>query len=264
MEKVLCEGTTICYAEQGKGDPIILLHGFCGSSSYWDEVVPLLSQSYRCIVPDLRGHGRSDAPLGAYTIDQMADDVLKLQEQLDIPQAAWFGHSLGGYLALSAVQRHAERLTAFGLIHSTAYADTDEGKEKRNKAVSTIQTEGITTFVDGLVPGLFAPDHVKSMSSQLLKVKEIGYKTPPQGAVGASLAMRERTDRRDVLSASALPALLVAGEQDQAVPPARTFTTDRAGVTQVTLPEAGHMSLFEAPELLANTILTFLEQNLKR
>ncbi|MBJ8193994.1 alpha/beta hydrolase, partial [Bacillus cereus] len=79
----------------------------------------------------------------AYTIDQMADDVLKLQEQLDIPQAAWFGHSLGGYLALSAVQRHAERLTAFGLIHSTAYADTDEGKEKRNKAVSTIQTEGI-------------------------------------------------------------------------------------------------------------------------
>ncbi|WP_225998897.1 alpha/beta fold hydrolase [Paenibacillus sp. BJ-4] len=264
MKKVLCEGTTICYAEQGKGEPIILLHGFCGSSSYWDEVVPLLSRSYRCIVPDLRGHGRSDAPLGAYTIDQMADDVLKLQEQLDIPQAAWFGHSLGGYLTLSAVQRYAERLTAFGLIHSTAYADTEEGKEKRNKAVSTIQIEGITSFVDGLVPGLFAPDHVESMPGQLLKAKEIGYKTPPQGAVGTSLAMRERSDRRDVLSGSVLPALLVAGEQDHAVPPARTFTTDRPGVTQVTIPTAGHMSLFEAPELLANAILSFLEQNLKK
>ncbi|KJD47218.1 alpha/beta fold hydrolase [Paenibacillus terrae] len=264
MEKVLCEGTTICYAEQGKGEPIILLHGFCGSSSYWDEVVPLLSQSYRCIVPDLRGHGRSDAPLGAYTIDQMANDVLKLQEQLDIPKAAWFGHSLGGYLTLSAVQRHPERLTAFGLIHSTAYADTEEGKEKRNKAVSTIQTEGITTFVDGLVPRLFAPEHVESLSNQVLKVKEIGYKTPPQGAVGTSLAMRERSDRRDVLSASTLPTLLVAGEQDQAVPPARTFTTDRAGVTQVTISEVGHMSLFEAPEQLAHAILAFLQQNIQQ
>ncbi|MFK4343468.1 MULTISPECIES: alpha/beta fold hydrolase [unclassified Paenibacillus] len=264
MEKVLCEGTTICYAEQGKGEPIILLHGFCGSSSYWDKVVPLLSQSYRCIVPDLRGHGRSDAPLGAYTIDQMANDVLKLQEQLDIPQAAWFGHSLGGYLTLSAVQRHPERLTAFGLIHSTAYADTEEGKEKRNKAVSTIQTEGITAFVDGLVPGLFAPQHVESFSDQVLKVKEIGYKTPPQGAVGTSLAMRERSDRRDVLSASTLPTLLVAGEQDQAIPPARTFTTDRAGVTQVTISEVGHMSLFEAPEQLAHAILAFLQQNIQQ
>ncbi|MGG1615168.1 alpha/beta fold hydrolase [Paenibacillus sp. NRS-1782] len=264
MEKVLCEGTTICYAEQGKGEPIILLHGFCGSSSYWAEVVPLLSQSYRCIVPDLRGHGRSDAPLGAYTIDQMANDVLKLQEQLDIPQAAWFGHSLGGYLTLSAVQRHSDRLTAFGLIHSTAYADTEEGKEKRNKAVATIQTEGITTFVDGLVPGLFAPERVESLSDQVLKVKEIGYKTPPQGAVGTSLAMRERADRRDVLSASTLPALLVAGEQDQAVPPARTFTTDRAGVTQVTISEAGHMSLFEAPEQLAHAILAFSQQNIQQ
>ncbi len=140
-------------------------------------------------------------------------------------------------MTLSAVQRHPERLTAFGLIHSTAYADTEEGKEKRNKAVSTIQTEGITAFVDGLVPGLFAPQHVESFSDQVLKVKEIGYKTPPQGAVGTSLAMRERSDRRDVLSASTLPTLLVAGEQDQAIPPARTFTTDRAGVTQVTISE---------------------------
>ncbi|MGM1023291.1 MAG: alpha/beta fold hydrolase [Bacillota bacterium] len=263
MEKVLCEGTTICYAERGKGEPIILLHGFCGSSSYWDEVVPMLSQSYRCIVPDLRGHGRSDAPLGAYTIDQMANDVLKLQEQLDIPQAAWFGHSLGGYLTLSAVQRHPERLTAFGLIHSTAYADTEQGKEKRNKAVSTIQTEGITAFVDGLIPGLFAPQHVESLSDQVLKVKEIGYKTPPQGAVGTSLAMRERSDRRDVLSASTLPTLLVAGEQDQVISPARTFTTDRTGVTQVTIPKAGHMSLFEAPEQLAHAILAFLQQNIQ-
>nr|WP_229524936.1 alpha/beta hydrolase [Paenibacillus farraposensis] len=61
-----------------------------------------------------------------------------------------------------------------------------------------------------------------------------------------------------------MPVLLVAGEQDQAVPPARMFTSDRTGVTQVTIPKAGHMSLFEAPKLLAGAISSFLEQNLKK
>lgn len=81
MEKVMCDGTTICYAEQGKGEALILLHGYCGSSSYWDEVVPELARSYRCIVPDLRGHGKTDAPVGSYTIEQMGNDVLQLMDE---------------------------------------------------------------------------------------------------------------------------------------------------------------------------------------
>ena len=79
---------TICYVDQGQGEPIILLHGFCGSSAYWEQVLPFL-QGFRVIVPDLRGHGRSDAPMGSYTIEQMADDVLLLMDELDIPKALY-------------------------------------------------------------------------------------------------------------------------------------------------------------------------------
>lgn len=255
MENVRCEGSNICYSDQGQGDVIVLLHGFCGSAEYWEKVIPELAKGYRVIAPDLRGHGASDAPLGAYTIEQMADDVLLLLNMLEIQECYLFGHSLGGYITLSFAQRHASRLKGFGLIHSTGYPDSEEAKENRLRSVSLIQNEGIFAFVDQLVPGLFAP----GAAAQLVeRAKEIGYKTPPQGAAGAALAMRERPDRRDVISATALPVLLVAGAEDSKVSPAQTFTSDNRNITKVTLEGVGHMSMFEAPERLAQSIKDFV------
>lgn len=259
MHKRVCEGTAIGYVDEGRGEHVlVLLHGFCGSSAYWDDVLPLLSPHYRCIVPDLRGHGQSDAPKGAYSVEEMADDVLNLLKELRIPKAALFGHSMGGYVALSAVQRHPEQFSSFGLIHSTAYADTEEGKEKRLKAVSVIETEGMTIFVDSVVPGLFAPQHLDTMVAQVNKAKEVGYATAPQGAAGAALAMRERPDRREVLTSTTLPVLLVAGEHDQVVSAARTFTADGPHIRQYIISGSGHMSMLEAPQKLVEVIREFL------
>lgn len=261
MENVRCEGSNICYSDQGSGDVIVLLHGFCGSSAYWEQVIPYLSGSYRVIAPDLRGHGASDAPLGAYTIDKMADDVLSLLNALEISECVLLGHSLGGYITLSFAQRHAARLKGFGLVHSTGYPDSEEAKENRLKSVSAIQSQGITAFVDGMVPGLFAAN----APAQLLeRAKEIGYRTPPQGAAGAALAMRERPDRRDVISATALPVLLVAGAEDNLVPAERTFTSDKPNITQATISGAGHMSMYEAPERLSEIIKEFMSSSVKK
>ncbi|KWX77838.1 alpha/beta hydrolase [Paenibacillus riograndensis] len=261
MEIVRCEGSNICYSDQGTGDVIVLLHGFCGSSSYWEQVIPLLSGNYRVIAPDLRGHGVSDAPLGAYSIDQMADDVLSLLNALEIPECYLLGHSLGGYITLSFAQRHASRLKGFGLIHSTGYPDSGEARENRLKSVSKIQNEGIFAFVDGLVPDLFAP----GAAPQLLeRTKEIGYRTPPQGAVGAAMAMRERPDRRDVISATALPVLLVAGAEDSKVTPEQTFTSNKPNVTQATISGVGHMSMYEAPERLAEIIKDYVHAAVRK
>lgn len=180
---------------------------------------------------------------------------------LEIPECYLLGHSLGGYITLSFAQRHASSLKGFGLIHSTGYPDSEEAREKRLKSVSTIQNDGITTFVDGLVPGLFAP----AAAPQLLqRAKEIGYRTPPQGAAGAALAMRERPDRRDVISATALPVLLVAGAEDGLIPAERTFTSDKPNVTKATISGAGHMSMYEAPERLSEIIKDFVLAQVKK
>ncbi|HEY4390356.1 MAG TPA: alpha/beta hydrolase [Paenibacillus sp.] len=258
MTSILANGISVAYQEQGQGPTIVLLHGFCGSSAYWERLAPLLSKEYRVVMPDLRGHGASDAPVGPYTIEQMADDIAALMEQMGVSEYTLLGHSLGGYIALSLAERYSSRLNGFGLIHSTPYPDSEEAKEKRLKAVEKIQDEGINTFVDGLVPGLFAPMHLQTMAQDVNRAREIGYLTPPQGAQGAALAMRERVDRREVLTQSDLPILLVAGENDGVIPLERTFTAEGDRVFKAVIKGAGHMGMYEAPDQLAAVISDFM------
>lgn len=263
MEKMELGNQNIAYKDQGAGEAILLLHGFCGSSAYFDEILPELTANYRCIVPDLRGHGQSDAPNSSYSIDQMADDVMGVLNALELAKVSVFGHSLGGYITLSIAERYPERVKAFGLVHSTAYPDSEEAKEKRLAAVSTIQTQGIQSFVDSLVPGLFAEENRERMSTVIDKIQEIGYRTSPLGATSTAIAMRERPDRRHVLEDSIVPVLLIAGESDGVVPPDRTFTADGEGVTQALIRGAGHMSMVEAPDELTRVILEFMNKNVK-
>ncbi|MDK8183175.1 alpha/beta fold hydrolase [Paenibacillus sp. UMB4589-SE434] len=246
--------------EQGAGVPIVLLHGYCGSSDYWHSVVPLLSERYHVITPDLRGHGKTQAPNGAYTIEQMADDILQMADKLHLDRFILLGHSLGGYIALSFAQRFSERLLGFGLIHSTGYADSDEARQGRLKAVEDIQAHGIVPFIDQLIPSLFNPNRLEQLEDEVRLAKAIGYHTPPQGAIGAALAMREREDRTAVMAATKLPLLLVAGRMDQKVRPERLFTTEGSNVTQAVIETAGHMGMMETPEEVNEIVSSFVHE----
>jgi len=248
------------YKVQGEGNPIVLLHGFCGSSDYWESVVPALAQEYQVITPDLRGHGQSDVIGAEFGIEDMAQDIVKLLDERDITKAVLFGHSLGGYITLAFAERHAARLHGFSLVHSTANPDADQARENRLKAVKTIEEEGIQVFVDGLVPKLFAPDHVTTMPELIEQAKQIGYGTAPAGAIGASLAMRARPDRNHVLQETKLPVLIVAGEQDQIVPPDKAFTVQGTHIAQAVIPAAGHMSMMETPDRLVPVLRSFLQR----
>ncbi|WP_046216088.1 alpha/beta fold hydrolase [Paenibacillus wulumuqiensis] len=247
------------FTDTGTGEPLVLLHGFMGSAAYWDEVVPELSKRYRCIVPDLRGHGRSPAPEGSYRIEQMAEDVIRLLDHLELSQVTVLGHSMGGYIALVLAEQYSGYLKAWGLVHSTGYEDSPEAREKRLQTVSKINSEGVAAFVDGFIEGLFAPESVTSLPQAVQKAREIGYHTPPQGACGAAMAMRERPDRRSVIASSTLPVLLVAGERDAIVPAERLFTAEGEQITAIVIPGVGHMSMLEAPQELVSVIDRFLK-----
>ncbi|WP_159888524.1 alpha/beta fold hydrolase [Paenibacillus puerhi] len=247
-------GWSISYTEQGSGHPLVLLHGFCGSGAYWDEVVPLLDAHYRVIVPDLRGHGESGSPDEAYTIEGMADDIAALIDELGTEKAIVLGHSLGGYVTLALAERHSDKLRAFGLVHSMAFPDDEKGKAGRLQAKQTIREQGLSVFIEGLIPKLFAPAHLESMPEAVKQAKEIGLGTSPEGAMHTLDAMRERPDRNAVLQSMELPLLLVAGENDQIIPVERTFVVQGDYVTQRLISGAGHMSMMEAPKELAQSV----------
>jgi 3-oxoadipate enol-lactonase len=249
------------YEEKGKGIPVVLLHGYCGSRRYWTDVLPVLVSRYHVIVPDLRGHGASPATEGVYTMEQLAEDTAALLDRLNIDKAFVFGHSLSGYSTLAFAEKYPDRLLGFGLVHSTSLPDTDIAKENRLKTAEQVQAEGVPSLVDGLIPKLFAPDHRTSMEKKVTTAKEIGYATSAQGAIGCALGMRERPDRTGVLRRTDLPVLLLAGEHDELIPADRRFPVSRPNVTTVTLPGAGHMGMMEDPARCSDELLDFLEKS---
>jgi 3-oxoadipate enol-lactonase len=261
MKKITANHLNIAYQDEGRGDVIVLLHGFCGSSQYWKHITPVLSRTHRVIVPDLRGHGETEEAPGSSTMEAMAEDLKHLLDQLKIPSIVLFGHSLGGYVTLAFAEKYPQMLSAYSLIHSTARPDDTAGKENRLKAIQSIKEEGIKPFVDTLIPKLLAPDHVSSMPDVLDEAKQIGYPTQPKGAIHALEGMRERKDRNHVLRNSTVPVLLTAGEQDQVIPVAKTFSVEAPHLIQARIKNAGHLSMLETPDQLIAIMERFLRDS---
>lgn len=252
-------GIELAYEEQGQGEAVVLLHGFCGSSAYWESIIPELAKDYRVIAPDLRGHGDSAVSVGTYSMELFAEDIKQLLDALDISQATLLGHSLGGYITLAFAEKYSDRLKAFGLIHSTGLPDTEEAKQNRYKGAERIGNEGMKPFIADLVPKLFAPSNHGAMKDAMEKAKQIGESTSPEGAQNALKGMAERINRNAVIASTGLPVLLVAGEEDQVVSPDKTFSVEQQLLTTVTLPHVGHMSMYEGPNKLVDTLRSFLQ-----
>ncbi|MGG4143941.1 alpha/beta hydrolase [Paenibacillus algorifonticola] len=246
--------------EAGHPSPVlVLLHGYCGSSAYWEEVAPMLAQQSRLIIPDLRGHGLSSAAADLEaTMELYADDLYAILEALRIDKVCLIGHSLGGYITLAFAERYADQLAAFGLVHSTALADSEAAKDNRDNTINLIKQGQLEQVIDGMSQKLFAPDNLDRLPSKVARVKAIGYQTGGTGAIAAASGMKARPDRTSILREAKLPVLLLAGEGDQIVPPERTLLFEGPSITQVLLSDAGHMSMLEQPEACAEAISSFI------
>ncbi|WP_424767958.1 alpha/beta fold hydrolase [Paenibacillus sp. sgz302251] len=248
-------------AADGISETVVLLHGYCGSSAYWESIVETLEQSVRVIAPDLRGHGYSSAPDNeTYTMEMYADDLAHMLIQLQIHNAIVLGHSLGGYITLAFAEQYAKKLSGFGLIHSTALEDSDTAKQNRDKAVTALEENGVVAFVDGLVPKLFAPGNVEAMAEEIERGKLIGYGTSRQGAIGTARGMKARANRTKVIESANLPVILVAGLNDKIIPVESAFAAVNDNTVKVELDSAGHMGMIEQPKELIAAILGFVNK----
>jgi pimeloyl-ACP methyl ester carboxylesterase len=218
MEKIISfQHKEIFYRVIGTGKPVVLVHGFGEDGEIWHNQVKFLREKFKLIIPDLPGSGHS-AMIDDMSMEGMAEVILAIMNAEDCISCPVIGHSMGGYITLALAEKHPESLSAFGLFHSSAFADSDEKKANRQKGITFIQQHGAGEFLKTVTPNLFAPDSKEKIPEVIKDLLEQGNNFTPQSLVSYYHAMMQRPDRTNVLRKAAVPVLFIMGKYDNAVP----------------------------------------------
>lgn len=206
QENINAKHCNIAYSTEGKGNCLLLLHGFCEDSSMWDSFKMPFLKNYRVICPDLPGFGLSEAK-EQISMEIMAGCINEILEKEGIEKCFFVGHSMGGYVAMAFAEQFPEKLSGLCLFHSHPFADTEDKKENRRKTIEFMKRWGSAPFVRELIPKLFkkefARDNTDLLSSMIAKAE----KYPQTAIVAATNAMIERPDRSEILKNLNCPLL---------------------------------------------------------
>lgn len=250
MEKVNVNNIQLAYARRGKGAPLVLLHGFPLDHHLWDEVVPLLEDTFDLILPDLRGFGSSTMLDVPHSMDDYASDIARLLDHLNIQRAAIVGHSMGGYVALGFARLYPERVSGLGLVSSQVLADPPERKEGRYKSAAEVSENGIGSVVESMTPKFTADEGLQAYARASMERQQ------PAAYMGALKAMAERVDSTALLPSFHFPVVVIHGDSDSLIPVDRAREV-KAALPQahlVEIPGAGHMPMLEAKEKTAEAL----------
>ena len=249
--------------DHGEGVPVVLLHGFPLSSAMWTGVRTAVEQVARLVTPDLRGFGGSDKPASGYTMEALADDVVRLADRLGLARFVLGGHSMGGYVALRVAAAHPERLAGIILVDSRAEADTVEGRARRDASIERIRRGEAVAYLDEFVPNLVGATTRARAPRLLAELRGIAAEVPDHVLIGCLSGMRDRPDSTPVLASLDVPALVLAGEEDAITPPesARAMAATLPRAELMLIPQAGHTPSVERPIPTAEAVMAFLRQH---
>ncbi len=246
---------TIYYKERGEGSVLILLHGFCENHKIWDEVIAKLSLHVRVITLDLPGFGKSPILKHQFTLKEVGQAIIELITRLGISKCAIIGHSLGGYVALSAAEARPDLFLGLCLFHSTAQADTGEKKINRDRVMEFVKKNGVQPFIETFIPGLFFQKDYQKIG----KVYQAASKTSKKAIIYYSQAMRDRPDMINFLSSFPNKTLFIAGEHDSFISVSSLSEQSkraRNGKLEV-LTKTGHMGMLEDSKATINILKDF-------
>lgn len=241
------DGCPIAYRFDGPEDaPVLLLSNSLGTRmEMWAPQMDALAASHRVLRYDSRGHGRSGAPAGAYSMDRLGRDVIELLDALDIPDVTFCGLSKGGMVGQWLGYRAPERLTRLILCNTSPFMGPPQGWDDR---IAAVRSGGMAAMTDAVLMRWFTPGFADCAPDAVAPVRDMLLSTDPQGYAGCSAAIRDM-DMRPILSLIRTPTIVIAGDQDPATPldHAQALATGISGAVLKVLP-AAHLSNVECPD----------------
>jgi len=247
--KAKANGIELNYEIEGEDGPwVVLSHSLACNLHMWDEQVELLRDRFRVLAFDTRGHGKSDAPSGPYTLDDLVEDTRGLLTSLGIDRAHWVGLSMGGMIGMLYALKYPDTFESLVLCDTSSRIPPELAPAWEGR-IKTANEQGMPALVEGTLGRWFTEPFVKSGNDAVASVAEMIVATPVSGYTGCCHAIPQ-LDCTDELSAIGCPVQIIVGEQDAGTPVAMSEAINEAipGSELVIIAEASHLSNLEQPE----------------
>jgi 3-oxoadipate enol-lactonase len=251
-------GASFHYQLDGPANaPVLVLSNSLGTNlAMWDAQIPALTQKFRVLRYDSRGHGLSEVTPGPYTIAGLAKDIIGLLDALQIPAAHYCGISVSGLIGQWLGINAPDRFKTLTVSNTAARIGSFDGWNTR---ISAVKESGIAPIADGVVPRWFTEEFAKRAPEQVEAARQMLLHTLPEGYIATCAALRDE-DLRDTISGVSRPALVISGTHDLATPPADgRFVSEKIPGAQYLELNAAHLSNIEAAEPFTAALLNFLE-----
>jgi 3-oxoadipate enol-lactonase len=246
------------FVDEGPPDaPALVLAGSLGSTlAMWDPQGPSLSERFRVIRYDHRGHGRSPVPPGPYDVADLAGDVLALLDRLEVPRAHFCGLSLGGQVVMWLAAHAPDRVDRLVLCCTSAWFGPPEPWLER---AATVRAHGTGAVARAVVGRWFTPGFAANNPGVIERIRAMIAATPPEGYAACCEAVG-RADLRADLAAIRAATLVVGGAQDPGVPPDRIeeLSARISGSRVAVVDPAAHLANVEQAERVTGLILDHL------
>ena len=227
------QSSKIFYRTIGKGNPVVLIHGFAEDGDIWKNQIDFLKDHFYLIIPDLPGSGKSEL-IDDMSIEGMAEvikEILILEVSKVSPTgvparertqfvegAVLIGHSMGGYISLAFAEKYPDLISSFALVHSSAFADSEEKKANRLKSIEFIKKNGAYEFLKATIADLFTETWSSNNKETVELQIEKSRSFTDDAIIQYYKAMISRPDRTHVLKNFSKLILFIIGRHDKAVP----------------------------------------------
>ena len=261
--KITANGIDINYALEGpESAPVVTLsHAMAANLTMWDPQVPALSARYRVLRYDIRGHGGSSAPGGAYTFAQLAEDARALLQALRIQKTHFVGTSIGAMVGQELALSSPEVLASLALCNTMSKVPGATYLAESEKRIKLTETEGMEPQVELVIQRWFTAPFLANNAAAADLMRAVIRATSPKGFIGCFHAVRG-LDYLNRLSKIGVPTLVVASADDPSTPASvHKDIHDRINGSELAVINGAHMPSYEQPDAFNEAIVRFLERH---
>lgn len=247
-------------SEQQVSSVLIFIHGFPFNKNMWMPQLSELPAACTGIAIDVRGHGNSTRGHGFFSIDLFAQDLLAFIEALGVKNVVVCGCSMGGYIALRALELKPNAFSGLILNSTHSFADSDDGKIKRFATIEAVLQNGRRTFSINFIPKVFSEKSIQTRPEAIRLIKSTIRRSTEVNICSTLLALASRTDTSTLLASLGLPVLIIRGEEDKIVSHEQCMKMAERipDVKYVEMPDCAHLPNLENPTRFNGEIRNFL------